>query len=160
VFASNYQCKRCCKGVWESSRGFTLIELMITVAIVAILASIAVPSYRDYILRGHLVNMTNDLQAMRVKMEQYYQDRRTYLAVGTTSTPPCTSTAVSVGKPTPYSMECSSTATTFKAIAKGSGVVAGFTYTIDQQEKKTSTMSPAWGGGTAACWIMRRGESC
>ena len=43
---------------------------MITVAIVAILASIALPSYRDYILRGQLVDATNLLSAGRANMER------------------------------------------------------------------------------------------
>jgi type IV pilus assembly protein PilE len=142
-------------------RGFTLIELMITVAVIGILAAIALPSYQDYVLRGHLVTLTNDLQAARVKMEQYYQDNRTYLAVtSSTITPPCTSTATTVSKPTPYSVACNSTATTFTATITGSGVVAGFIYTVDQSDSKTSTVSSAWGGATAACWIMRKGDTC
>lgn len=143
-----------------SSGGFTLIEVMIVVAIVGILAAIALPSYRDYLLRGHLVTLTNDLQATRAKMEQYYQDNRTYLAIGTTITPPCTSTAVSYTSPTPYSLLCASTATTFTATATGAGVVNGFIYTVNQADTKTSTMSSIWGGGTASCWIMRKGDAC
>lgn len=139
--------------------GFTLIELMITVAIVAILAAVALPSYSDYILRGHLVTLTNDLQATRAKMEQYYQDNRTYVAVGTI-TPPCTSTAASYTAPTPYSLSCVSTSTTFKATATGAGIVNGFIYTVDNADAKTSTVSGAWGGAQKSCWVMRKGDAC
>lgn len=59
-------------------RGFTLIELMITVAIVAILASVAYPSYQDYIRRGQLPEAFSYLSDYRVKLEQYYQDHRNY----------------------------------------------------------------------------------
>ena len=62
--------------------GFTLIEVMITVAIVAILGSIALPAYFDYVRRGQLPEAFSNLADYRVKMEQYYQDNRNY---GTTT---------------------------------------------------------------------------
>jgi len=61
--------------------GFTLIEVMIAVAIVGILIAIALPSYRNYVIRGKLVAGTNALANMRAQMEQYYQDNRTYATV-------------------------------------------------------------------------------
>ena len=148
--------------IHTKKNGFTLIELMITVAVIGILAAVALPSYRDYVLRGHLVTMTNELQGLRAKMEQHYQDNRTY-ATTSTATAPCTATAVSYTKPTPFTVACSSTdsfATTFTATATGSGVVSGFSYTLTQSDSKTSTLSSAWGGSTAACWVMRKGDTC
>ena len=64
------------------ARGFTLIEVMITVAIVAILAAVALPTYADYVRRGLLPEAFTALSDFRVKMEQYYQDNRAY---GTTN---------------------------------------------------------------------------
>ena len=49
-------------------RGFTLIELMITVVVIGILAAIAYPSYTDYIRRGKISQATSELSAM-----QYYR---------------------------------------------------------------------------------------
>ena len=133
---------------------------MITVAVVAILAAVALPSYRNYVIRGHLATLTNDLQATRAQMEQFYQDNRTYKTTST-ATPPCTATATNHTSPTPYSVVCSNIdVATFTATATGSGVIAGFSYTIDQSDSKTSTLSTAWGGTTAACWIMRQGDTC
>ncbi len=62
------------------AQGFTLIELMIVVAIVAILTTIAYPNYRDYVIRGQLVDATQGLAAVRANMERYFQDNRSYVA--------------------------------------------------------------------------------
>ena len=70
------------------SSGFTLIEVMIVVAIIAILAMVATPSYRNYILRGALVDGTTLLSTASANMERYFQDNRTYEAVGA-NIPPC-----------------------------------------------------------------------
>src|SRR5258708_25584757 len=67
------------KGVlMQRQSGFTLIELMVTVAIVAILAGIAIPSYTSYITRSKLLEATSNLLGMRTKLELYFQDNRTY----------------------------------------------------------------------------------
>ena len=59
-------------------RGFTLIEVLITVAIVAILAAVALPSYTDYVTRSKLVEATSSLTDMRVRLDQYFLDSRQY----------------------------------------------------------------------------------
>jgi len=67
-------------------RGFTLIELMIVVAIIAILSTIAYPAYTDYITRGKITEATSALASKRILMEQFFQDNRTYA-----SAPACNS---------------------------------------------------------------------
>jgi type IV pilus assembly protein PilE len=146
--------------------GFTLIEVMITVAIVAILAAIALPAYMSYVIRGKLVYGTNDLASLRAQMEQFYQDNRTYQTI-TTVTPNITSPCGAI--PTPpsgdlFTLTCPTlTATTYVLRATGSGQVNGAIYTVDNQNNMATTGLPtSWGAvpSNAACWIMRKGDSC
>lgn len=66
------------KSNMTSMRGFTLIELMITVAIVGILAAIAYPSYQNYILRSHRSEGMALLSEAAARMERYYAQNSTY----------------------------------------------------------------------------------
>ena len=73
---------------WQQE-GFTLIELLIVIGIIGILSAIAIPAYRDYIIRGKITEATSNLGDMRIKLEQFYQDNRTYVGacVGGTVAP-------------------------------------------------------------------------
>ncbi len=143
--------------------GFTLIEVMITVAIVAILAAIALPAYGDYILRGRLVDATSALAAQRAKLEQYYQDNRTYATVSATILGPCdtTNTATTWTVKT-FTLTCSGvSATAYALTMTGSGSTNGFAFTVNQANTQTTVLtSSTWGSGTYNCWIGRKADSC
>lgn len=58
--------------------GFTLVELMITMVIIAVLASIALPSYQNYIKRANIKSAQTDLVSLSLVLENYYQRNLTY----------------------------------------------------------------------------------
>ncbi|MEO6917722.1 MAG: type IV pilin protein [Collimonas sp.] len=144
--------------------GFTLIEVMIVVAIIAILAAIALPNYSDYVLRGKLTEATNTLSATRANMEQFYQDNRTYLTVGTVLSP-CDATSLTAlnGGLKYFQMTCNpaATATSYTLVATGSvAATTGFIFSITDANVQTSTAGTAWGLANYACWITKRGTVC
>jgi type IV pilus assembly protein PilE len=137
--------------------GFTLIELMIAVVIVSILAAIALPSYVDYVKRGKLAEAFGELADYRVKMEQFYQDNRSY------ATPDGACGAVlPAGKYFDVSCETADAGQSYVATAtskSGAGLGAGYAYTIDQANNKQTT---AFEGSITpeGCWLKKKGESC
>ena len=62
----------------KQQSGFTLIELMITVAIAGILAAIAYPSYTEYVLRGNRTEGQALLNDAAARQERYYAQNNTY----------------------------------------------------------------------------------
>jgi prepilin-type N-terminal cleavage/methylation domain-containing protein len=58
----------------RSSAGFTLIELMIAVAILAIIAAVAIPAYKGYIRESRLGAMRMNLDTLRIAVEAYRLD--------------------------------------------------------------------------------------
>lgn len=136
-------------------RGFTLIELMVAVAIIAILAAGAMPAYRDYSIRSQLVDATAALSDQRVRMEQYYADNRNY---GSTSCGP------SLPLMERFSLSCTLSGGgqgyTITASGLSGTSMAGFSYTIDQANTRVTTgWGSVWGSVPAAGatrWLIRK----
>lgn len=137
--------------------GFTLIELLMVVAIVGILAAIAVPQYTDHILRSQLVEGHTGLQDFRVRMEQFYQDNRTYDGAGLNG---C-GAAAPAGQQF-FDFTCVPGGQTYTARATGArGRVGGFVFTINEQNVRQTTAAKAgWEAAAmpANCWLVRKGS--
>ena len=66
----------------SAQSGFTLIELMIAVVVLSILTAIAYPQYTEFVMRSRITEATSGMNDFRTRMEQYFQDNRTYAAAG------------------------------------------------------------------------------
>jgi type IV pilus assembly protein PilE len=146
----------------KTQDGFTLIELLIVVAIIGILSAAAYPFYNDYVIRGKITEGTSALSDGRIKMEQFFQDNRTYSS-GTLAANNCPSTLQWAASTTYFNYSCSSlSTTTYTLTATGRASMTGFTYTIDQNNnKQTTAVISGWATPTmpATCWIVRK-KSC
>lgn len=128
--------------------GFTLIELMIAVAVVAILASVAMPSYAEYVRRAKVPVVLVQLTMFYTRMEQRFQDTRNYGSGN--------ACAIAPDPTTNFSMSCRSSddGRGFIATATGQGTLAGYTYTIDQDGRQR-TLSHPKGVPTGDCWSLK-----
>jgi type IV pilus assembly protein PilE len=139
--------------------GFTLIELMIVVAIIAILGGIAYPNYTQYVLRGKITEATSSLSDLRLRAEKYFADNRTYQVVPASGTVAGFNTTVTGARYFSYACTAA-TATTFACTATGVGDLTGFAYTINQANTRASTISAAGWNSSTSCWVLKKGESC
>jgi len=148
--------------------GFTLIEMLVTVAIVGILAAIALPSYSTFVMRSKIIDATTKLGDLRSNMEKAFMDRRTYVLGGICS-------AEADGTIAKYNADPASnfrftcppaflTATTYTLQADGIPAkgMGGFTFTVDERNNKLTTgVSPLWAVAVPInCWVTRKDGSC
>ena len=133
--------------------GFTLLEIMITVAIVGILSAVALPTYGNYVTRSRLTEAFSALGAAQPGAEQFWSNGRTFAGFdGAGSFPSNTSNFT-------YALSAA-TASAFTLTATGIGNTAGFVYTIDQGGNRATTGVPSGWTGSATCWTDRKDGSC
>ncbi len=124
---------------------------MVAVAVVAILASVAMPNYTAYVQRSKVPPALDGLSSFATRMEQRYQDTGSY------GSPACGATLPTVAN---FAITCTTSAAgqAYTATADGSGTMAGFRYSIDQTGTRVTLAHPK-GVPAASCWSTK-GKVC
>jgi type IV pilus assembly protein PilE len=145
-----------------NSRGFTLVELMITIAIMAILAAIVVPNFSLQIIRSKLTDTADQLAQLRLAMERQFQNTGTYLNGG--------ACGITMPAANNFTFTCAATSNTYtltasNAAGKGLGDADSYKYTINQVGAMQTlayagTDYPADSTDSDAknCWLIQQNE--
>jgi type IV pilus assembly protein PilE len=136
------------------SRGFTLIEMMIIVAIVAILVTIAYPSYFSFIQRAHRTDATRALMEASGALERYFSQRQTYVGATLGGGPNSVYSSTSPEQFYTLSFARASTATAYSLVATPVGSQASdkcgnFTYNSLSIRGVSGTLT------VQTCWKMK-----
>lgn len=143
------------------NKGFSLIELMIVLAVIGILAAIAVPNYSDYVRKSTLQEAFATLSDLRIKLEQFYQSNRNYAAAGQACGHDGTASRINVaaanGKFT-FTCTLANSEQSYTLTATGAtGAATGNVFTLNSDNVKATT---SFKGSAVAknCWLVSGGE--
>jgi type IV pilus assembly protein PilE len=136
----------------RTQRGVTLPEVMITIAIVGILAGIALPNYQGYIQRSTLSEAFDGLSAYRLRMDQAFHNNGNFGAG-----------ACAVATPTPtenftFACELTDGGQGYLASAVGIGRMVGFAFSVDDDGRRITAAFPGQALLPATCWLSKKGE--
>ena len=155
--------------------GFTLIELMIVVVVIAVLSAIALPSYTDYITRSKFAEAHAHLSDLRVKMEQYYLDNRRYSSTTGGGTCGIAGGNTPTAQGTKYfTFTCASSSATAAGdqayVLTATGIagegLSGIAFSIDQANAKSTTVTGSTPMATkgyqssGTCWVRKKPAQC
>lgn len=144
-------------------RGFTLIEVVIAMLIVGILAAVAIPQYTEFIRRSRIVDATNAMNDFRTRMEQFYQDNRSYAAGAACGVDPATAVTTS------FTLACGgadNTGYTLNATGNAAQGMSGFQYRLvvaaGGMTRSTVAVPTTWTPlpSPNTCWQLRKGGKC
>jgi type IV pilus assembly protein PilE len=138
--------------------GFTLLEVMVVVSIVATLAAVALPSYATHVKRGRILEAVARLADARARMEEYFLDQRAYVD----DTGHCGAAPPPAAPADAFIVACEATTTTFRYTATGVAAkgMAAFVYAIDHSGSKTTVSLPPDWSRTDDCWTIRADGLC
>jgi type IV pilus assembly protein PilE len=135
----------------SKTRGVTLIELVVVIAIVGLLAAIAVPSYRQYVLRANRAEAKSAMLNIAAAQEKFYVQNNTYATNAQLSTAPPGGLGIAATTEKGYytvSIANGADATSFSATATATGSQAAdshcVTFTINQSGAKSATSTDCW----------------
>jgi type IV pilus assembly protein PilE len=132
-------------------RGVTLIELIIVIVVVGVLAAIAIPSYRQYVLRTHRTEAKTALLNLAAAQEKFYLQNNTYATDDLLETAPPAGLGLSATTENGWYtivIADGANADEFSATATAAGGQASdtrcATFTIDQAGARTATNTDCW----------------
>lgn len=141
-------------------KGFTLVEVMIVVVLLAILAAVGYPQYTNHVATGYIAEAHADLMDYKNKMESYYQDEKSYRS-GTSGSTCGVQAGVYNTSGKKFAYACTADEESFTITATSSvPLLEGIGFTINNNGAKQTFKGTIATIAQATCWAKKRGGEC